>query len=421
MAQTLMSYELLLSFRYLKAKRKQVFISVITFLSISGVTVGVMALIIVISVMNGFTEDLKSKILGTTSHVVLFARGGEMSDYQKIRKKILAMDGIKGASPFIYREVMLRAGRNVTGVILRGIDPETADSVISIEKALVAGKLEALGKEEGGLPTIFLGKELAGQIGVFKGEELILISPLGTLTPWGMQPKWKKFRVAGIFDTGYYDYDTKLAYISLRSAQDFLGLSDVATGIEIKVVDIYQARVIGQDVQTRLGHSFWASDWMQMNRNLLFALKLEKRVMFIILTCIILVAGLSIVSTLVMVVMEKTKDIAILKSMGAKARSIMRIFVIEGLIIGGMGTSLGCVLGLLIAMNLERIVAWIEKMAGIQFLPGDVYYISELPSKVNPVDLVVIIVVTIGISFLATLYPSWQAARLEPSEGLRYE
>jgi len=321
----------------------------------------------------------------------------------------------------LAREVMMRAGRNAMGVILRGIDPKTADSVTSIGKSLIAGKMEALGEEEGGLRAVFLGRELAHQVGVFKGDEIILISPLGTLTPWGMQPKWKKFMVAGIFDTGYWEYDTKFAYISLRAAQDFFGLSDVATGIEIKVMDIYRARKIGQRIQAELGHPFWTSDWMRMNRNLLFALKLEKRVMFVILTCIILVAGLSIVNTLVMVVMEKTKDIAILKSMGAKARSIMRIFVIEGLIIGGLGTGLGCLLGLFIAMNRETIVGWIEKMVGIQFLPGDVYYISELPSKVNPLDLVVIIVVTIGISFLATLYPSWQAARLEPSEGLRYE
>lgn len=416
-----MSYEILLSFRYLKAKRKQVFISVITFLSIAGVTVGVMALIIVISVMNGFTEDLKKKILGTTSHIVLFVQGEELVDYRSVRKRILAMDGIQGATPFIYREVMLRAGKNATGVILRGIDPKTADSVISLGKILIAGKLEALESEDGGLPTTFLGKELARQVGVFKGEEVILVSPLGTLTPWGMQPRWKKFRVAGIFDSGYWEYDTKFAYISLRAAQAFFGLSDVVTGIEIKVTDIYRARDIGQLIQAELGHPFWASDWMRMNRNLLFALKLEKRVMFVILTCIILVAGLTIVSTLVMLVMEKTKDIAILKSMGAKARSIMKIFVIEGLIIGGLGTIMGCLFGLLIAINLEEIVAWIEKIAGIQFLPGDVYYISELPSKVNPWDLAAIIAVTIGISFLATLYPSWQAARLDPSEGLRYE
>jgi lipoprotein-releasing system permease protein len=316
---------------------------------------------------------------------------------------------------------MLRAGKNATGVILRGIDPKTADSVISLGKILIAGKLEALESEDGGLPTTFLGKELARQVGVFKGEEVILVSPLGTLTPWGMQPRWKKFKVAGIFDSGFWEYDTKFAYISLRAAQDFFGLSDVVTGIEIKVTDIYRARDIGQRIQAELGHPFWATDWMRMNRNLLFALKLEKRVMFVILTCIILVAGLTIVSTLVMLVMEKTKDIAILKSMGAKARSIMKIFVIEGLIIGGLGTILGCLFGLLIAINLEKIVAWIEKIAGVQFLPGDVYYISELPSKVNPWDLAVIIAVTMGISFLATLYPSWQAARLDPSEGLRYE
>jgi lipoprotein-releasing system permease protein len=417
------SYELWLSFRYLRAKRKQTAISVVTLLSVVGVGVGVMALIVVISVMTGFAEDLKEKILGVTAHVMVLKRGQEMKDYEEVAQKLRAIPGVKGVSPFIIREVILQGPHRATGAVVRGLDPESAGSVLPLERILKFGHIEDLNMPSGAeVPGIILGKELAQYVGAGVGDPVVLVSPLGTLTPWGNLPKWKKFTVKGFFDSGYWEFDYKLAYISLSVAQKVFDIPGQVTGIELRVNDVYRTGEIRKLIyQSSLGPDYVAEDWMQRNRNLLFALGMEKKVMFVILFCIVGVAALLIISILVMMVMEKQKDIAILKTMGANSAQILRIFMFQGLIIGMLGTLLGCTGGLLISLNLEKIVGWLERTLGVQFLPGDVYYISELPSRVDAVDVAIIVGVTLLISLGASLYPSWRAAKLDPVEGLRYE
>ncbi len=410
-----MRYELIIGFRYLKAKRKQVFISIITFLSIGGVALGVMALIIVLSVMGGFEDDLKKKILGTNAHLVVLQQGSAMRDYWEIAQKVESIPGVVAAAPFIFTQAMLTSENNTQGIILRGIDPDTARRVINIGDTVKKGDLMSLrGKARTGTPPgIILGKELAQNLGVMLGDTIVVISPMGTLAPMGLGPPMKKFRITGIFESGMYEYDSSLAYISLESAQKFLSMKDTVSGVEVKVRDIYDVKNIAQKIRKALGFPFWTKDWMQMNRSLFAALKLERTVMFIILVLIVLVAAFGIVSSLIMVVMEKNKDIAILKSMGATAKSIMRIFVFEGLIIGTVGTVIGILGGYAIC----------ELLARYKFisLPRDVYYLSYLPVKMNIFDFLLISLAAVGISFLATLYPSWQASKLDPAEALRYE
>jgi lipoprotein-releasing system permease protein len=410
-----MGYELFISLRYLKAKRKQIFISVITILSIGGVGLGVMALVVVLSVMSGFEEDLKTKILGTNADLVILQHALPMRDYGDVIRRVQGIQGVVAVTPFIFSQAMLTSENNVRGIILRGIDPNTAGRVINVESALKKGSMDSLKREDGpaGLPGILLGKELAQTLGVMLDDTVVVVSPLGALAPMGTGPLMKKFRVGGIFDSGMYEYDTSLAYISLRSAQKFLAMDDAVSGVEVKVQDIYGVKRVGRSIQKALGFPFWTKDWMQMNKSLFAALKLERTVMFIILVLIVLVAAFGIVSTLIMVVMEKNKDIAILKSMGATAKSVTRIFIFQGLVIGVVGTILGLMGGYGICILLAK----------YQFisLPSDVYYISRLPVKMNGIDFVLVALSAIGISFLATLYPSWQASKLDPAEALRYE
>lgn len=414
-----MSYEMFIGLRYLRAKRKQTFVSLITLISIAGVMVGVTALIVVIAVMNGFKEDLRDKILGVTSHVVISRFDGNISKYQEVRAKVGEVSGVNAATPFIYTQVMISSRKAISGAVLRGIEPKTASKVINLPKNLRAGSLEELeaeNKPEGmrSTPGIILGNELARNIGASRGEPVTVISPLGRLTPLGRVPRSQTFRVAGIFDSGMYEYDSTIAYVSLWAAQRFLGIGDRVTGIEVRVDDIYEADRVARAIGKALdGYPYWSRDWMRMNKNLFSALKLEKIVMFIILTLIILVAAFNIVGTLIMVVVEKTRDIAILKSMGATRRSIMKIFLIEGAVIGLVGTLLG-LLGGYTLCTLLATYKFIE-------LPSDVYYISTLPVKMNPLDVALIALAAIVITLAASVYPAWQASRFDPAEAIRYE
>ncbi len=425
-----MGYELFISLRYLRAKRKQVFLSIITFISIAGIFLGVAALIIVLAVMNGFENELRTKILGINSHVVLMKYTGPVAEYEKVRQEVDSVKGVVASTPFIYSQAMLKSDDRVSGIVLRGLDPESAMNVINLGK-MEEGRLDYL-TEKGQrtlkvapnlsrLPGIVVGKELAKNLGLALFDPVDIVSPMGIATPMGMVPRMKRFLVVGVFDSGFYEYDSSLAYTSLKESQDFLNLKGVVTGLEIKVDDIYKARAIAKEVERKLGFPYWVRDWMQMNKNLFSALKLEKRVMFIILTLIVLVAAFNIISTLIMVVMEKNKDIAVLKSMGATSNSIMKIFILQGVIIGVIGTVLGCAGGLAVALNLERISLFVEKTFGFKILPGDVYYLNALPSQVNYADVLVIVIATMLISFLATIYPSRHASRLDPAEALRYE
>ncbi len=425
-----MSYEFFISLRYLRARRKQVFVSIITFISVAGIFLGVAALIIVLAVMNGFETDLRNKILGINSHVLVMEYSGAMRNHPKVMREVAQVPGVVASTPFIYSQAMLKRGGSVTGIVLRGLSTEDALKVIHLGK-IREGKFEdlvnekrnlpALKPELAGLPGILVGRELAKNLGVFLHETVHVVSPSGLATPMGMVPRMKPFLVVGIFESGFFEYDSTLAFISLKDCQEFLGMGETVTGIEIRVDDIYKADRIAKQIEQKLGFPYWGRNWMEMNKNLFAALKLEKRVMFIILSLIVLVAAFNIISALIMIVMEKNKDIAILKTMGATRTGIMKIFIFQGLIVGAIGTVLGCIAGLIVAFNLEALSRFVENLFGFKILPGDVYYLSELPSQVNFGDVGIIILGTLLISFLSTIYPSWRASRLDPVEALRYE
>ena len=408
-----MSFETFFSLRYLKAKRKQGFISIITGISILGIMIGVMALIVVLAVMNGFREDLMKKILGVNSHLLIMSYKGGIRDTEAVIKKVLEVDGVLSATPFIYSQVMIKHAGNISGPILRGVDPATAGTVIDIDSMIKGGSLNALKESENDLKGIIIGSELSKHIGALPGDTVTLVSATGKLTPLGRVANEGKFKVKALFESGMYEYDSSLVFLSLTDAQDFLSLGKEVTGIELKVKDINESDKIGQIIQDKLGYPYWTKDWKVMNKSLFSALKLEKAAMFIILIMIVLVGALNIISSLVMLVMEKSRDIAILKTMGTSSRSIMCIFIFQGLFVGLVGTILGLMSGSFLCYLLAR-YEFIE-------LPADVYYISTLPVRMEWLDVVSIVVAAIIISFLATVYPSWQASKVNPVEALRYE
>jgi lipoprotein-releasing system permease protein len=407
-----MNFERLVALRYLKAKRREKFISLISFISIAGIAVGVMALLVVIGVMTGFDQDLRNKILSVNAHVILIKPGHSITDYNEVAREVEAVPGVASAKPFIYTQVMFSGPSNISGGVIRGLDLPTIEQGGPPAVQLRAGSFQSLKENSGELPEVAIGNELAKNIGATVGTRIKIISPLGTLTPMGRIPRIKNFQVGAIFHSGMFEFDNTLVYASIPRVQDYLGMEDQVTGIDVQVKDIYAADKIAAAIADKLGPAYQTRDWMRMNRSLFAALKLEKIAMFIILTLIVLVAAFNITSTLIMMVMEKTKDIAILKSMGATRRSIMQIFMLEGLIIGVIGTAIGLCLGFLLAGILQK-YEFIK-------LPSDVYYISTLPVKIESLDVALIAGATILISFLATLYPSWQASRLEPVEAIRF-
>ena len=417
-----MSYEFFIGLRYLRAKRKQTFISVNTFISVAGVFLGVAALIIVLSVMNGFEIELRDKILGINSHIVLMEYSGGMKNHERVMKELESIDGIMASTPFIYGQAMLNNEGRATGAVLRGMSTETSADVISLGKIIEGdiGYLSGRGNDTG-LPGVVIGKELAQSLGLLLFDSVEILLPMGIPTPMGVVPKIKKFSVVGIFESGSYEYDSSLAFVSLEDCKKFLNMQDEVTGIDIKVKDIFGADRIAKVIEEKLGYPYWARSWMVMNKNLFSALKLERRVMFIILSLVVLVAAFNIITTLIMTVMEKAKDIAILKSMGATARSIMKIFMIEGIVIGAIGTFLGCITGIMVALNLEWLSRSVEDLFGFKILPKGVYYLNDIPSQINYGEVVVILIAALLISFLAAIYPSWRASKLDPAEVLRYE
>jgi len=426
-----MSYELLISWRHLCSRKSQKFISLITFISMGGVALGVMALIVVIAVMTGFGQNLRDKILGTNSHIVVTqAMSNGMEDYEKVLERVKAVPLVKEAAPFILKQVMLTYGQRSSGVVIRGVDPEQEANISDLQKNLTEGKLihldqapQSAADYEAGIQRkgIILGVALANSLGAHMGDVLGILSPSVRMTPMGIIPKIKMVEVVGIFESKMYEYDANLAFISISSAQSLFGMKERVTGIEIKVADIDAAGDIAVTIRNTLGYPYFARDWMEMNRNLFSALKVEKVTMFIILVLIILVAAFNIISTLFMVVMDKAKDIAILKSMGATRGSIMQIFSMQGLIIGVCGTVLGCIGGFTMVPNLNNIVALVEKIFGIEVFPPDVYYLDALPSQIQWFDSFMIVIFSIVICFLASLYPAWRASRQDPVDGLRYE
>ena len=428
-----MSYELFVSIRHLSAKKSQKFISLNTWISIAGVGLGVMALIVVIAVMSGFSKDLRDKILGTNSHVVVSNMNRAMvENYDGILKKIRSVEGVMAAAPFIMNQVMLINGDRVSGIVVRGIDPEKEEAVSDLGKNMVSGTVSDLktkssfsgeikGREKKNRAGIILGKELLRRLGLGVGDIVSMVSPVSRVTPVGLIPRMKLFKVVGVFESGMYEYDANLSFILLKSAQKFFSMKNGVSGIEVRVTDIEQAGNIASVIQKELGFPYLVRDWMRMNRNLFSALKLEKIVMFIILILIIFVAAFNIVSTLFMLVMEKAKEIAILKSMGASCSSIMKIYSYQGLVIGLLGTFLGCAAGFVIVPHLNEIVGSIESIFGIVAFPSDVYYLDRLPSKIQYTDSFLIIIFSVVICLVASLYPAWRASKLDLVDGLRYE
>jgi lipoprotein-releasing system permease protein len=408
-------FESFVALRLLRGvKRQKGFLSLSTFISVAGVMVGVMALIVVIGVMTGFDLDLKKKILSVNAHIIVLKQGASLTDAPEVAATLRKVPGVVSAEPFIYTQVMYSAPGSVSGGVIRGLDPAIIRQGGPQGLTVLEGKFADLNEgEPGEPPRIAIGNELSRTLNLKVGDYLNIISPLGTLTPMGRLPRMKAFRVTAIFHSGMYEFDNSLVYTSIPSLQEYLGLGHKVTGLEVEIKDIYAAEGMGEAIQKKLGPPFITRNWMQMNRNLFAALKLEKIAMFIILTLIILVAAFGIASTLFMMVMKKTRDIAILKSMGATRQSIMQIFMINGLVIGALGTAGGLGLGL-------GLCAILKKYQFIK-LPRDVYYISTLPVTVQWPDVLAIIAAAMAISFVATLYPSWQASRLDPVEAIRYE
>ena len=372
--------------------------------------------------MNGFEIELRDKILGINSHIVLMEYSGGMKNHERVMKELESIDGIMASTPFIYGQAMLNNEGRATGAVLRGMSTETSADVISLGKIIEGdiGYLSGRGNDTG-LPGVVIGKELAQSLGLLLFDSVEILLPMGIPTPMGVVPKIKKFSVVGIFESGSYEYDSSLAFVSLEDCKKFLNMQDEVTGIEIKVKDIFGADRIAKAIEEKLGYPYWARSWMVMNKNLFSALKLERRVMFIILSLVVLVAAFNIITTLIMTVMEKAKDIAILKSMGATARSIMKIFMIEGIVIGAIGTFLGCITGIMVALNLEWLSRSVEDLFGFKILPKGVYYLNDIPSQINYGEVGVILIAALLISFLAAIYPSWRASKLDPAEVLRYE
>ncbi len=406
------NFEWFVSLRYLRAKRKQKFISLITLISILGVAVGVLALIVVLSVWTGFTEGLRDQIIGVNAHALVQRFGSAISEAEDVTAKIEAVDGVVATTPYIYGQALISSANQSTGVVLRGIDAPSAMRVLSIGQKMQAGQLTDLDKPLD-VPGIVLGRDMARQLQVGVGDRVRLMSPNGPLSPMGVLPKIRTCVVVGVFHTGMSEYDSTMGYISLETARSLTDLRRGVHGIEIRVRDIDQADRTAAAVQQALGQSYSVRDWMRINQNMFAALKLEKTGIFIALNLIILVAALNIISALTMVVMEKTRDIAILKSMGATTRSIMHIFLYQGMIIGLSGTVFGLAGGLGLCALLKRYK--------IIELPPDVYPMSTMPIKVVPFDVGVITISALVITLAATLYPSWKASRVRPAEALSYE
>ena len=414
-----MSYSLFIASRYLTSRSKRTFISIISYMSVLGVAIGVAALVIVMSVYNGVTEEMREKILGANPHVMVMATqagafGPEAARGEgEVIERIRETPGVVSATPFLYAEVLLSTPQGATGLVVRGIDPVSAGESMPLLHHLESGSVEDLVRESGPAGMI-VGHDLARRFNLRVGSRVNLMSPAGQRTTAGFVPKLRSFRVVGVFKSGMSDFDSRLAYVSLGAAQELMGYPDGhVSGVEAFVKNPYDARDIAKDVAQRLGPPFYSRNWIDMNANLFAALQLERFGMFIVLLMVILVGSFSIITSLVMLVMEKTKDIAILMSMGATAAGVRRIFMFQGAIIGAVGTSIGYVLGIVLALLLKK-YQFIE-------LPPGVYMMDTLPVIIDPVDLLVIGAVSMLLCFVATIYPARQAARLVPAEALRYE
>ena len=413
-----MRYELWVGLRYTRAKRRNHFISFISLVSMLGIGLGVAALIVVLSVMNGFHKELRSRILGVVSHVQISGVGGDLANWQQVMEEAQKHPEVRAAAPYVQEQSMLSIDQQVRGTIIRGILPTDEEKVADFAAHMKIGQLDDLAE---GRFNIVLGVELARALNVGMGDKVTLIAPQGLVTPAAVLPRVKQFTVSGIFEIGMYEFDSGLALINLHDAQKMYRLEDRVTGVRLKVDDLFRAPAIGRELLRYLDADAYVSDWTRSHANFFRAVQIEKNMMFLILLLIVAVAAFNIVSTLVMAVTDKQADIAILRTLGASPGSIMQIFIVQGAMIGLIGLAVGIAGGVALALNLETVVPFIESLFGIQFLDKSVYYISDLPSDLHWGDVGVIAVVSFGLTLLATLYPSWRASRTNPAEALRYE
>jgi lipoprotein-releasing system permease protein len=420
--------EWFISLRYLVAKRRQTFISIITVICITGVALGVAVITVVLSVMNGFSRVWEEKILGTRAHFVVHARTGTFPDYEDVSERVRKVRGVLGATPFIQAEAILRGeGGELEPILLKGIDPKTVQQATKLREDMISGSLDDLDAEGEGdgekrPPGIVLGVELADRYLLRTGDTVILISPMGgPSTPLGPAPRMSRFRVAGVFKSNFFQFDERFAYTNLAGAQKFMRLGDEVSGIDVRTVDAYRSLDISFDVEAVLGDLFFARDWKTFYPEFFNALKTERVMMFVLLSFIMVVAGFIIIATLIMMIMEKSRDIAILKTMGCENEAVLRVFAIEGFLIGVGGLALGLGMGLVITWNLDLIQQMVERVLGVDVLPANIYQLQQLPYDIVPWHLVLISAIAMVLSIGATLLPSWQAARLDPAEALRYE
>lgn len=414
-------YELFVGMRYTRAKRKNHFISFISLTSMIGIALGVAALIVVLSVMNGFQKELRTRILGVASHLEITGANNQLADWSAVNALATSQPHVLASAPYITAQGMLSYGQGVQGAIIRGVLPADEDKVADLGRHMKVGVLNDLRPGEFG---IILGADLAMSIGAQIGDKVVVMAPQGQFTPTGIVPRLKQFTLVGLFQIGMYEYDAGLALIHIDDAAKLYRMGDNVSGVRLKLDDLFDAPSIAASMNSLLNqrsNGYFVTDWTQQHANFFKAVQMEKRVMFIILTLIVAVAAFNIVSTLVMAVTDKRADIAIMRTLGASPRSIMAIFIVQGALIGVIGTVLGAFFGILIALNIDTIIPFIEQLFHVQFLAKDVYYISDLPSDLVWSDVITIVIVSFVLSLLATLYPSWKASKINPAEALRYE
>ena len=410
--------EIWIGLRYTGAKRRNHFISFISLISMLGIALGVAALITVLSVMNGFEQELRSRILGMASHASISGYQEPLADWQKAAELATEHHEVMGVAPYVQGEVMLTQGSKVSGAMIRGILPGHEPAVSTVGDHMLIGSLDDL---QAGEYRIILGSELAVSLGARVGDSITVVTPQANFSPAGILPRLRRFHVVGIFEVGMYEYDRGIALVQMHDAARLFRLDDKISGVRLRLKDLFQAPRVARELAQQIGDRLRVEDWTRKHSNFFRAVQTEKRVMFVILTLIVAVAAFNIVSTLVMVVTDKRADIAILRTLGATPGVILRIFMIQGALIGVLGTALGLAGGIALALNVETIVPAIENAFGVQFMPADVYYISDLPSKINWPDVWQIGAVAFLLSFIATLYPAWRASRTQPAEALRYE
>lgn len=414
----MMPFEIFIGLRYLRAKRRNSFISFISLISMVGIALGVAALIIVLSVMNGFQTEIRGRILGVASHIEITGLNNTLHDWPLALQAAQRDKRVVAAAPYVTAQGLLSTGGTVRGVMVRGIDPAQEAKVVSIGEKMLTGALTDLHAGEWGM---VLGVELARQLGVGRGDKVTLITPQGQITPAGMLPRLKQFTVVGVFKVDMFEYDASLAMIQQRDAQTLFRLGDSVSGVRLKLQDLLAAPAVKQALVQQLPPSMYIADWTEQHANYFRAVQIEKRMMFIILTLIVAVAAFNLVSTLVMTVTDKQADIAILRTLGASPRSIMAIFMVQGTLSGVIGTLAGVASGVLVALNLGEIVSSAEHALGVKILSSEVYLIDRLPSDVVAGDVLTITLISLLLALLATLYPSWRASRTQPAEALRYE